>query len=124
MARRQIASVPMLLALAVAIPLLRSTSAQQPEGKVLQIGPSESLTGAVNKDKEKGAMDSLKAFIKDETGLDNVIERSKDWREVTNKLVKGELHLGVYQGYEFAWAQSSQPGLKPLAVAVNVYRYP
>jgi ABC-type phosphate/phosphonate transport system substrate-binding protein len=114
----------MLLALALAIALPRSTSAQQPEVKVLQIGSSESLTGAVNKDKEKGAMDSLKAFIKDETGLENVIERSKDWREVTNKLVKGELHLGVYQGYEFAWAQSGQPGLKPLAIAVNVYRYP
>jgi ABC-type phosphate/phosphonate transport system substrate-binding protein len=113
-----------LLTLALTIGLLRSARAQQPDVKVLQIGSSESLTGAVNKEKEKGAMDSLKAFIKDETGLENVIERQKDWRAVTNKLAKRELHLGVYQGYEFAWAQGDQPGLKPLAIAVNVYRYP
>jgi hypothetical protein len=34
------------------------------------------------------------------------------------------LHLGVFEGYEFAWAQERQPGLKALAVAVNVHRYP
>src|SRR5262249_48740774 len=31
---------------------------------------------------------------------------------------------GVFQGSEFAWAQEQQPKLKPLALAVNVYRYP
>jgi hypothetical protein len=34
------------------------------------------------------------------------------------------MHLGVFEGYEFAWAQERRPGLKALAVAVNVRRYP
>src|SRR5262249_48754353 len=37
---------------------------------------------------------------------------------------KGELHLGVFEGYEFCWARQKHPGLKPLAVAVNIHRYP
>ena len=43
-------------------------------------------------------------------------------RELADKMTKGELQLGVFQGYEFAWAQEKQPQLKPLALAVNVYR--
>ncbi len=37
---------------------------------------------------------------------------------------KGELHVGVFQGFEYAFAQEQYPDLKPLAVAVNVYVYP
>jgi hypothetical protein len=39
-------------------------------------------------------------------------------------MARKQLRLGVFQGSEFAWAQDKQSGLKPLAVAVNVYRYP
>jgi len=97
---------------------------QQANLDVLRIGTSGSLSTDNNPGKEKGAMASLQAFIKDETGLKNEIVREKDWRTLTDKLTKGELHLGVYQGFEYAWAQEGHPGLKPLALAVNVYRYP
>jgi ABC-type amino acid transport substrate-binding protein len=30
----------------------------------------------------------------------------------------------MFHGYEFAWAQEKHPGLRPLALAVNGYRYP
>ena len=41
-----------------------------------------------------------------------------------SRLAAKKLHLGVFQGYEFAWAQEKYPELKPLAVAVNVYTLP
>jgi ABC-type phosphate/phosphonate transport system substrate-binding protein len=90
---------------------------------VLRIG----TCGTISSDKEAketGALMSLKAFVKDETGFANEVFRQKGWQELTDKLAKGELEIGVYQGYEFAWAQEKQPKLKPLALAVNVYRYP
>jgi ABC-type phosphate/phosphonate transport system substrate-binding protein len=98
-------------------------SGQQGNSSVLHIGTSGTLT-AGSSSREKGALESLRGFIKDETGLENEIVREKDWRELTNKMAKGRLQLGVFQGYEFAWAQDKQAGLKPLAIAVNVYRYP
>jgi ABC-type phosphate/phosphonate transport system substrate-binding protein len=97
---------------------------QQAKVDVLRIGTSGSLVADRGGDKEKSALASLKDFIKDETGLDNQIERQKDWRELVQKMTKGELHLGVFQGYEFAWAQPDQPKLKPLALAVNRNIYP
>jgi len=116
-----------LVALAVALPwLYLGPSAEGTQGKpsTLLIGSSGSITSQSNPKKEKSDLQSLKDFIKEETGMTNEIETEKDWRELTYKMVKKQVQLGVYQGYEFAWAVAKQPGLKPLALSVNVYVYP
>jgi ABC-type phosphate/phosphonate transport system substrate-binding protein len=99
------------------------STAQRTKIDTLRIGTSGSLTAGTAQ-KEKTALESLRAFIKDETGLKNEIYRQKDWKELAEKMAKGRLHLGVFQGYEFAWAQAKHSDLKPLALAVNVYTYP
>ncbi|MBI1914204.1 MAG: PhnD/SsuA/transferrin family substrate-binding protein [Planctomycetes bacterium] len=91
---------------------------------VLHIGTSGSLASDTSGEKEKGALETLQSFIKDETGLNNDIVREKSWSELADKMAKGQFQLGVFQGYEFAWAQKKYADLKPLAVAVNVHRYP
>jgi ABC-type phosphate/phosphonate transport system substrate-binding protein len=99
--------------------------AQQGGLDVLRIGTSGTMTGeAPGGPKEKSGMDTLKSFIKEETGLNNEIVRQKDWQELAEQLSGKKLQLGVFQGYEFAWAQEKYPDLKPLAVAINVYQYP
>ena len=103
---------------------VESAFAQGNKIDVLKIGSSGSLGAAASADKEKSNLDTLKAFIKDETGLNNEIIRQKTWQELAEKLSKGELQIGVFQGYEFAWAKEKYADLKPLALAVNVYPYP
>src|SRR5579871_1363979 len=81
------------LATLLAVP---GTGAQgQPAGKidVLRIGSSGSLTGGAA-GKEKTSLESLRSFIKDETGFNNEIIRQHDWRELADKLAKGQLHIG------------------------------
>jgi ABC-type phosphate/phosphonate transport system substrate-binding protein len=92
---------------------------------VLHIGTSGSLAFNPSQNDEQAALDTLKNFIKTETGFDNDITASKDWPEVAAKLAAGKLQLGVLQGYEFAWAKEKYPKLKPLAIAVDAtsYRY-
>src|SRR5262245_21275311 len=91
--------------------------------KVLRIGASGRLAEETEAEKEEAALDTLKSFIKSETGFDNEVLRQKDWRELAEKLAGGQLHLGVFQGYEFAWAQEKHPKFRPLALAVNVHTY-
>jgi ABC-type phosphate/phosphonate transport system substrate-binding protein len=105
-----------LLAVSVA-----RTESRPAADKELRIGSSGTLTGPGN---EKGAIKSLEDFIKEETGLNNTIVKQKTWRELADRMVKGELQIGVFQGYEFAWAQEKHPELKPLALSVNITRYP
>jgi ABC-type phosphate/phosphonate transport system substrate-binding protein len=99
-------------------------SGQQSGGDLLRIGTSGTLSVQSADRKERSAVETLQSFIRDETGLSNEIVRQRDWRELADKLAKGQLQLGVFQGYEFAWAQGEHPGLRPLALAVNIYRYP
>src|SRR5262245_46446693 len=97
---------------------------QQRSVDVLRIGSSSSISSLEPGTDEAGALDTLRDFIKTETGLNNEIHRQKNWRELADKMASKQLHLGVFLGYEFAWAQPNHPGLKPLALAVNIYRYP
>jgi ABC-type phosphate/phosphonate transport system substrate-binding protein len=112
-----------IVALIVSLAFLAVGRAQKAKLKVLRIGSSGRLT-AEAKGKEKSNLESLRSFIKDETDLDNEIIRQKNWQELADKMAKGQLALGVFHGYEFAWAQGKHARLKPLALAVNVYRYP
>jgi ABC-type phosphate/phosphonate transport system substrate-binding protein len=113
-----------LAAVVCVLALLSPTGARtQQQGKisVLRIGTSGTLSPVGSDEKE--ALQSLQNFIKDETGFANELIREKDWQELAEKMTKGDLHLGVFKGYEFAWAQQKYPDLKPLALAENTRLY-
>jgi len=116
----------LLLVLGMAAVLAGSAGVATGQKKlsVLRIGTTGSLLRKEESGKEKAQMKSLRSFIKDETGLNNVILPHKDWSELAEELAKKKLQLGVFQGYEFAWAKAKRPALKPLTIAISVYRYP
>jgi ABC-type phosphate/phosphonate transport system substrate-binding protein len=116
-----------LLAGALTTLLIVSAAAvdgRQAPAAVLQIGTSGALGPKTGSTKEKAALETLKGFIKDETGMDNEIVGHLKWDELADKLTQKKFQIGVFQGYEFAWAQEKHPDLKPLTLAVNVQRYP
>jgi ABC-type phosphate/phosphonate transport system substrate-binding protein len=113
-----------LLVSGIALFGITSSQAHQRKDEVLRIGSSGSMTSSTSNVKEEDALETLRTFLKEETGMDNKIVREKNWQEVIDKLVKKELQIGVFQGYEFAWAQDKVPTLKPLMLAVQVHRYP
>ncbi len=102
---------------------LALAQSQQEKIKVLNIGSSGSLTASSSNVKEEDAIETLRSFLKEETGMDNKITHEKNWQAVVDKLVKQELQIGVFQGYEFAWAQEKVPSLKPLMLAVKFHPY-
>lgn len=112
-------AIAALLAAPVAV-----TRAQPPEGGPMRIGTSGTLSAGKTANEEAAALATLQDFIHTETGLKDEIVRQKDWQQLAEKMQKGQLQVGVFQGYEFAWAQEKYPDLKPLAVAVNVHTYP
>jgi ABC-type phosphate/phosphonate transport system substrate-binding protein len=118
----RIRPAPAILACAAAA--LASLAAGGAEPAVLLIGSSGATTDPGARRREVASRPTLQRFIKEETGLDNRVTHAKDWRDLADRLANGGFHLGVFEGYEFAWARERRPGLKPLAVAVNVHRYP
>jgi ABC-type phosphate/phosphonate transport system substrate-binding protein len=113
------ATILSLMAQIVSLPV-----ADGRQSKVLRMCTSGSLTPANQSGTEKGALDALRSLIKDTTGLDVEIERQNGWRQLANEMAKGRLELGIFRGYEFAWAKEKNDHLKPLVLANSGHRYP
>jgi ABC-type phosphate/phosphonate transport system substrate-binding protein len=113
---------PLLLAGGL-IALVSGTAPAQKPPSVLKVGTTGSLAAGTSGADEKGALDTLHNFIKSETGFENDIVDHKGWQELAEKLEKGTDNVGVFQGFELAWALEKYPKLKPLAVAVNGQPY-
>jgi len=103
--------------------LLQGQSRAQSSAPVLRIGTSFSLAQG-DSGKEARALTLAKYFFKSETGLDNELVPQHNWRELAQKMASKEQPLGIFEGYEFAWAQAENPELKPLALALKGSRYP
>ena len=101
-----------------------SAAAEPVKLDTLRIGATGTLTGAAESLREKAGNDLLQRFIREETGLKADIKGQRSWEELAASLSKGETHFGVFQGYEYAWLQEKHSEIKPLAVAINVLRYP
>src|SRR5579883_496934 len=90
----------LLAGAAALVPLLAfsGSAVDGEEGKldVLHVGASGTLNPEAGKQDEKSSLDTLKAFIKDETGLNSEIERQKNWQELLDKMSKGQLQVGVF----------------------------
>jgi ABC-type phosphate/phosphonate transport system substrate-binding protein len=106
--------------------ILVQARAGQPDAvpEMVRIGVSAAVMECAAGAGSKAARATMCALIKDETGLNNEILPQKGWRELVKKMASGEIEVGVFQGYEFAWSQQEHSDLKPLALAVNVDRYP
>src|SRR4051812_43553049 len=88
---------------------LTAAPAQQKKTDLLRIGSSGSLTSSSSNVKEADALETLRSFIKEETGMENSIVNEKGWQAVADKLKKQQLQIGIFQGFEFAWAQEKDP---------------
>jgi ABC-type phosphate/phosphonate transport system substrate-binding protein len=112
---------PCGLWLILAIGVIANAPAVQPDHlRALRIGMHPRLL-ADTPAQEPLARFTLCRYIKNETGLDTEIQTLTDYHELVSKLENGELEVGVFFGYEFAWAEEENAKLKPLALAVNVY---
>src|SRR5262245_11399137 len=88
------------------------------DGDVLRIGLVESVFTDVSSTAANIVVGRFSQVMKDLTGLEGKVVAA-DALAVGQRLDKKELELGVFQGFEFAWAQQRYPSLRPLMIAVN-----
>ena len=64
----------------------------------------------------------LKALMESQTGLTGELILAGDYADLGARLKDGKAQLGVFHGFEFAWARRQNPALKPLVIAVSQHR--
>lgn len=98
--------------------LLFAGFGQAGEKDVLRIGIPRSAFRDVPPALLSFAGQPFKDLIKAQTGLKGDVANEADWTSVAKKLDEGKLHLGVFQGHEFAWARQKYPGLEAIVCSV------
>jgi len=68
-------------------------------------------------------MQPFSALMRGQTGLDGRLIPCSDPCALGQLLHEGKMELGVFHGFEFAWAQQKFPDLRPLCIAINRHRH-
>lgn len=89
----------------------------------VRIGMVGSLFRDVPRPLMMAMMQPFGALMKSQTGMTGEMVPSGDAEELGRQLAAGQVHLGVFHGFEFAWARLRQPDLQPLMIAVNQQRH-
>jgi ABC-type phosphate/phosphonate transport system substrate-binding protein len=61
----------------------------------------------------------LKALMESQTGMTGQLQPSDGAFNLGKELQNDQVQLGVFHGFEYAWARQKYPDLKPLVVVVN-----
>src|SRR4051812_146122 len=67
-------------------------------------------------------MRPFKSRLETQTGVTGQIVAGGDAHQLGQALKDDHVQLGVFHGFEFAWARSKLPELRPLLIAVNQRR--
>ena len=102
-----------LLLFAVPLP------AQDKDPDPIKIGMNESLFVDVSPFLVKLFAPSFNELCRDCTGFPTQMVQCGNPFQTTKQVRDGQLHFGVYQGVEFAWASQKYDDLVPLMVAIN-----
>jgi ABC-type phosphate/phosphonate transport system substrate-binding protein len=105
------------LALAPAV-----TPAQDQAGPTVKIGMAASLFRDVPTSLVQVMTPPFQRLMHDQTGLDGDIVTAGDAFDLGRRLNDKEVQLGVFHGFEFAWAQQKYAELRPLCIAINRHR--
>jgi ABC-type phosphate/phosphonate transport system substrate-binding protein len=90
--------------------------------EALQIALPRTLFRDIPDSTLKFAGKTYQTLMQQQIGMPGNVIHLPDAMSVAEQLDKGNLHLGVFQGFEFAWARAKYPSLQPLVVAVQHHR--
>jgi ABC-type phosphate/phosphonate transport system substrate-binding protein len=72
--------------------------------------------------KAAALMTPFKTLMQEKTGLKGDVVITPGCEALSQQLSDEKLQLGVFHGFEFAWARQKNPHLKPLVIAINQQR--
>ncbi len=117
-ANYQVIPVRFLLILIAAATVEVGARAESPTDSI-RVGVVRSLCKNMPEPLVKVAMQPLPALMQAQTGFSCELASPCDAMSLGGQIAKKEVQLGIFQGFEFAWAQEKYPELRPLLIAVN-----
>jgi ABC-type phosphate/phosphonate transport system substrate-binding protein len=107
-------------ALSLAAPVAHGQEKKPPEK--VKIGMAASLFRAVSQDTIDTMMPSFQTLVRNQTGMEADMLKIDNIHDMAKQLQDGQIKLGVFHGFEFAWVQQKYAELRPLVIAINRQR--
>jgi ABC-type phosphate/phosphonate transport system substrate-binding protein len=85
----------------------------------IRIGLAGSLFCDMPEPMVNACMGPFRVLMESQTGMRGDLVKGGDALALGGQLNSDKLHLAVFHGFEFAWAQQKYPKLRPLMIAVN-----
>jgi ABC-type phosphate/phosphonate transport system substrate-binding protein len=117
-----LAAVAAALTLAAVPPPQSAKGEEQGPASIVRIGIVSSLFRDIPEPMARSMLRPMKSLIETQTGLLGDVAPAGDALQLGQQLVDAKLQLGVFHGFEFAWARIKHPKLQPLVIAVNKQR--
>jgi ABC-type phosphate/phosphonate transport system substrate-binding protein len=113
-----------LVGIAVALALAPTCAPGQDKAApaAVKIGMAGTLFRDVPAGMVQVMMPPFRSLMREQTGLEGEIITAGDAFDLGRRLNDKDVQLGVFHGFEFAWAQQKYPDLRPLCLAVNRHR--
>jgi ABC-type phosphate/phosphonate transport system substrate-binding protein len=117
-----LAAVTAAVTLAAVPPPQSANGEELGRASIIRIGVVSSLFRDVPAPMAQSLLRPMKSLIETQTGLLGDVAPAGDALQLGQMLVDAKLQLGVFHGFEFAWARLKHPTLRPLVIAVNKQR--
>src|SRR5579864_2370091 len=94
-------------------------TADEPAGTPIKIGLPANLFRDIPRATAVALLPTFGKLMEGQTGLKGQPILLADSEEVAQQLADGKVQIGVFHGFEYAWAQTKRPELKPLVIAIS-----
>lgn len=71
-----------------------------------------------------GLLRPFQIMLESQTGLPGKLTPVRGWEQLSQDLSQDKVQLGLFHGFEFAWAREKYPDLRPLVVVVGKVAQP
>ncbi|HTU92855.1 MAG TPA: PhnD/SsuA/transferrin family substrate-binding protein [Gemmataceae bacterium] len=95
-----------------------SASGAGEDGSLVRIGLVRSLFRDTSEPLMQVIMRPFKSLMEAQTGMSGQLVAAGEASNLAQRLKSGDCQLGIFHGFEFAWARQIVPELKPLLIAV------
>src|SRR5579875_2814158 len=115
---KQIGITAILLLLASGSAFVPRATRAGEDGFLVRIGLIRSLFRDTSEPLMQVIMRPFKSLMEAQTGVQGQLVAGGDANDLAQRLKSGDCQLGIFHGFEFAWARQTVPELKPLLIAV------
>src|SRR5262249_4562699 len=106
--------------LAAAVVLMPEPSAgEELNARPVRIGIPSTFLRDLPETMVQASLRIFRSLLESQTGLRGEVVRTDEALDTAEQLAADKIHVGLFHGFEYAWAHDKHDDLKPLVIAIN-----